>query len=140
MLKGIDPLLTPDLLALLAEAGHGDVVGVVDRNFPAYSQGVPAIDLPAADVTEALRAICALLPVDTRFLPFPVTHMLTADGTPGPAVDEVHAVLVAAEGQEVGLQGLERFAFYEAATHAHVIVRTGDTRPYACFLVTKGVL
>ncbi len=140
MLKGLDPLLTPGLLLLLAEAGHGDVVAVVDRNFPARSRGVPAIDLPGATVTEALRAICAVLPVDVHFQPTPVKHMLTADGTPGPAVEDVHTVLVAAEGHEVGMEGLERFAFYEAASHAYAIVRTSETRPYACFLVAKGVV
>ncbi len=140
MLKGIDPLLTPDLLFLLAEAGHGDVVAVVDRNLPAHSKGVPVIDLPGATVTEALRAICALLPVDVHFQPAPVKHMLTAEGTPGPAVGDVGAVLDAAEGRPVGMEGLERFAFYEAASHAHVIVQTSETLPYACFLVAKGVV
>ena len=140
MLKGIDPLLTPELLALLAEAGHGDVVAVVDRNFPAHSRGVPVVDLPGADAGQALRAICTLLPVDVHFQPAPVKHLLTSDGTPGPAVDDVHAVLVAAEGHEVGMEGLERFAFYEAASHAYVVVRTSETRPYACFLVAKGIV
>ena len=140
MLKGVNPLLTPDLLFLLAEAGHGDVVAVVDRNFPAHSQGVPVVDLPGATVTDALGAICTLLPVDVHFQPTPVRHMLTADGSPGPAVDDVRAVLAAAEGHDVGMEGLERFAFYEAASHAHVIVQTSETRPYACFLVAKGVI
>ena len=140
MLKGIDPLLVPDLLLLLAKAGHGDVVAVVDRNFPAHSTGVPVVELPGATVTEALRAICTLLPVDVHVQPTPVKHMVTAEGKPGPAVDDVHAVLVAAEGHEVGMEGIERFAFYEAAARACVVVRTSETRPYACFLVAKGIV
>ena len=67
-------------------------------------------------------------------------HMVTAEGKPGPAVDDVHAVLVAAEGHEVGMEGIERFAFYEAAARACVVVRTSETRPYACFLVAKGIV
>ncbi|OJV82992.1 MAG: hypothetical protein BGO37_13595 [Cellulomonas sp. 73-92] len=140
MLKGIDPLLTPDLLRALAAAGHGDVIGVVDRNFPAHSTGVPVIDLPGADATQALRAICALLPIDVEFQATPVAHMLTIDGEPGPAVDEVHATLVAAAGREVPMRGIERFDFYEGARSARVVVQTSDDRPYACFLVAKGVL
>jgi L-fucose mutarotase len=140
MLKGIDPLLTPDLLLLLAEAGHGDVVAVVDRNYPAHAAGVPVVELPGAGVAEALRAICTLLPVDVHFQDEPVRYMVTADGTPGPAVDDVRAVLVAAEGHEVGMAGLERFAFYEAASHAYVVVQTTEERPYSCFLVAKGVV
>ena len=140
MLKGLDPLLTPDLLRFLAAAGHGDVVAVVDRNFPARSSGLPVIDLPGVDVTSALRAICSLLPIDVDVDDAPVRHMLTGAGTPGPAVQDVHATLVAAEGREVPLRGLDRFAFYEAARGAYVVVQTGDDRPYACFLVTKGVV
>ena len=35
MLKSIDPILTPDLLWLLASMGHGDDLVVVDANHPA---------------------------------------------------------------------------------------------------------
>lgn len=140
MLKGIDPLLTPDLLLLIAEAGHGDVIAVVDKNYPAHSAGVPVVELPGADVTAALRAICSLLPVDRLFQPNPVKHMLTVEGVPGPAVEDVRATLVAAEGHEVGMEGLERFAFYAAAKEAYALVHTSDDRPYACFLVAKGVV
>lgn len=139
MLKGIDPLLTPDLLLLLAEAGHGDVVAVVDRNYPAHSAGVPVVELPGADVPAALRAICSLLPVD-GFQTYPVRHMLTADGSDGAAVPDVRDALAAAEGRQVDLQGLERFDFYAAAREAFVVVHTSEARPYACFLVAKGVV
>lgn len=140
MLKGIDPLLTPELLWRIARAGHGDVIAVVDRNFPAFSRGVPVIDLPGTDVTGAVRAVCSLLPVDVDFQPAPVKHMLTVDGVPGPAVEDVRAALLAAEGRDVGMEGVDRFAFYDAATRAEVIVHTSDRRPYACFLIAKGVL
>lgn len=140
MLKGIDPLLTPDLLSGIARAGHGDVVAVVDRNFPAYSTRAPVVELPGADVTGAVRAICALLPVDVDFQPAPVKHMLAGTGTAGPAVADVHAALVDAEGRDVGMEGLDRFAFYDAAARAALVVRTSDARPYACFLIAKGVL
>ena len=140
MLKGIDPLLTPDLLRSVAAAGHGDVIAIVDRNFPAHSSGAPVIDLPGADVTRALRAICALLPIDVDFQATPVLHMLTGDGGPGPAVEDVRAALVAAEGREVPMGGIDRFAFYAATQGARVVVQTSDDRPYACFLVAKGVV
>ena len=140
MLRGIDPLLTPDLLRHLAAAGHGDVVAVVDRNFPAHATWAPVIDLPGADVTRALRAICALLPIDVDFEPTPVRHMLTGEGAPGPAVEDVRAVLVASEGRDVPMRGIERYAFYDAVRAARVVVQTSDDRPYACFLVAKGVL
>lgn len=140
MLKGIDPLLTPELLFGIARAGHGDVVAVVDRNFPAFSTGVPVVELPGVDVTAAVRAICALLPVDVDFQPAPVKHMLTGARVAGPAVEDVHAALVDAEGRDIEMEGLDRFAFYDAAARAVLVVHTSDARPYACFLVTKGVI
>jgi ABC-type sugar transport system ATPase subunit len=40
MLKGIDPLLTPDLLLkVLAEMGHGDEIVIADANFTATTLG-----------------------------------------------------------------------------------------------------
>ena len=39
MLKGISPLLTPELLKILAEMGHGDELVIGDCNFPAQSMG-----------------------------------------------------------------------------------------------------
>lgn len=35
LLKGIDPILTAELLYVLRMAGHGDVISIVDCNFPA---------------------------------------------------------------------------------------------------------
>ena len=79
MLKGIDPLLTPDLLRLLAQMGHGDVLAVVDRNYPAHAAGAPVVELAGADLVGALRAILAVLPVDT-FIDPPAWHMLMDSG------------------------------------------------------------
>lgn len=39
MLKGIDPLISPELLLVLARMGHGDTIAIVDANFPAASVG-----------------------------------------------------------------------------------------------------
>ena len=58
----------------------------------------------------------------------------------GPAVEAVHAALVDAEGRDIEMEGLDRFAFYDAAARAVLVVHTSDARPYACFLVTKGVI
>lgn len=72
MLKGIDPLLTPDLLKVLAEMGHGDAVVVADANFTAATLAripggghKPLIHLPGASVQRACEAILSLLPLGT---------------------------------------------------------------------------
>ena len=139
MLKNVDPLLVPDLLAALAQMGHGDVLAVVDRNFPAHSCGQRVIELPGADVTETLRAVLKLLPVDA-FQDPAAWHMRQDDGADGPAVPEVRSALDQAEQRQVGFAGVARPDFYELARGAYCTIRTADDRPYACFLVAKGVV
>jgi L-fucose mutarotase len=138
VLKGIDPVLSPALLAALARMGHGDVVGIVDRNYPAYAAGVEVVEL-AVDVPTAVRAIVSLMPVD-GFDGTPVRHMLTDDGEEGPVADEVRASVNQAESREVASLGVPRLEFYPAARECSVMVRTIEDRPYACFMLAKGVL
>ena len=141
VLKNIDPLLTPALLAALREMGHGDVLAIVDRNFPAYASDRPVIDLPAADTTAAATAILSVLPVDDFDEPaaFHMHPVGEPDGR-GPALDAFVAVLEKAEGRPAAVGGVERFEFYRRARDAYCVVATGDTRPYACFLIVKGVV
>ncbi len=138
MLKGIDPVLEPDLLALLARMGHGDVLAVVDRNYPAHAAGVPVVEL-TVDLPRALEAVLSLMPVDA-FVEHPVRHMLTDDGEDGPALADVRAVVDRAEGREVGVAGIDRHDFYPAARGCAGVIRTVEDRPYACVMVAKGVI
>ncbi len=141
MLKGIDPLLTGSLLKILDEMGHGDVLGLVDRNFPAYRYGVPVIDLRGADTEAAARAILSVFPLD-GFVDAPVRRM-EIDGEPDTVTDATTALgRVAAEldGSEAAIQSVERFDFYEQAKGATAFVHTGETIPYSCYLLQKGVV
>src|SRR6478752_3185261 len=80
MLKNVPPEIPPELLLTLAEMGHGDRLAVVDRNFPAYAGRLPVQPLPGLTIPGALRAILALLPVDT--FEDPPVHFMTPDGEP----------------------------------------------------------
>src|SRR4051794_37523938 len=80
MLKGINPLLSPALLHVLAAMGHGDELAVVDRNYPAYGAGRPVIHLDGVATTAALTAILEHLPLDT-FVKRPLLHMHEGDAT-----------------------------------------------------------
>ncbi|HLS40254.1 MAG TPA: RbsD/FucU domain-containing protein [Ornithinicoccus sp.] len=141
MLKGIDPLLTGSLLAILDEMGHGDVLGLVDRNFPAYRYEAPVIDLRGADTAAAARAVLQVFPLDS-FVEAPVRRM-EIDGEPD-TVTEATAALsrlaAEAEGREVTIASVERFDFYEQAKGAMAFVQTGETIPYSCYLLQKGVV
>lgn len=141
MLKHIDPLLTGALLRLLDEMGHGDVLGLVDRNFPAYRYGKPVVDLRGSDTDAAGRALLSVFPLD-GYVDAPIQRM-EVDGAPeqvNAATARLQAVADEAEGRSVTISSLERFSFYEAATEAAVFVQTGETVPYSCYLLRKGVV
>jgi L-fucose mutarotase len=141
MLKGLDPLLGPDLLHVLAAMGHGDELVVADGNFPAASLARRLVRLDGVDAPRALRAILSVFPLDT-FTPTPVKVMAVV-GDPGavpPPVEEFQAIVNAAAGRSVRLDALERFAFYERARAAFAVIATGEARPYGNILLVKGVV
>ncbi len=141
MLKNVHPLLTGPLLSLLDRMGHGDVLGQVDRNFPAYRYGAPVIDFRGVDTSAAAEALLSVFPLDS-FVEEAV-HRMEIDGAP----DEINAATAAlqraadaAEGRSVRMASVERFAFYESARSASAFVQTGETIPYGCYLLRKGVV
>jgi L-fucose mutarotase len=141
MLKTIPPLLTPELLWCLAAMGHGDRLGVVNANYPAYSRHERVIALPGVSLVEAIASILQLMPVDdigTR----PAVRMV-ADGQAGdmPQVHrDVQCVLDRAEGRSVEIQALERTPFFDQAGSCFAAVHTSDNSPFGCFVFTKGVV
>jgi L-fucose mutarotase len=138
MLIGLDPLLTPDLLHALAAMGHGDTIVLVDANYPA-TRGRRLISLPGANVTEALRAVLSLLPLDT-FVPDPAVVMQVV-GEPNTVPDVVAEMNAALEGHGAApSKSIERHAFYAAAERAYAIVHTGERRFYGNIILTKGVI
>ncbi len=146
MLKAIDPLLSPDLLWVLASMGHGDDLALVDANHPAeriarmtgYGR---LVGLPGIAMARAARAILSVLPVD-QSEPDPIRRMLVVgDPAAVPAVQvEVLAEVERAAPHAAPLGGIERFAFYERAKAAFAVVQVGDPRPFGCFLIRKGVI
>ena len=146
MLKNISNQLSPDLLWCLASMGHGERLVLVDRNFPAHdvvrhTSTAKLIDLPGLDIPQATRAILSVMPLDD-FIPCPVSRMKVVDDPDKllPMQAEVHAIARECEGRDVGMEALERFAFYEAAKQGFAVVRTSEFRPYGCFLFTMGVI
>ncbi len=145
MLKGIDPLLTPELLRVLAEMGHGDEIVVADANFTATTlgRGKPLIRLPGADLQRACEAVLSLLPLDVAVAQ-PVAYMQVSDSADGYRSALQRRVIwrlgEAGWATPSQCQGVERFAFYERVHGAHAIVQTGELQPYANFIFKKGVI
>lgn len=143
MLKNIDPILSPSLLEALRAMGHGDDICLVDANFPAESVAGsrPLIRLDGVSMNQVANAVFSVLPLDS-FVDQPMVRMeMLGQPQQMPEV-QVEVLALAHRHYEAGLTmgSLERFAFYEAARKAFVIVATGDRRPYGCFLIKKGII
>ncbi len=141
MLKGIPPLLTPDLLHALASMGHGDTIAIVDANFPSASVGRLVITVAGAGAHEVLGAVLDVMPLDTAGgTPAYTMEVLgEPDAIPEPVADFA-AVLADRDLLDVEIGHLDRQAFYERASEAFAVVRTGELRPYGNILLVKGTV
>ncbi|WP_460781080.1 RbsD/FucU family protein [Microbacterium shaanxiense] len=134
MLEGINPLLTGEMLLHLDRMGHSDAVVIADAHFPAWALGERVIDLPGTTTPEVLAAIRTVIPLDDA----PGLDLMeSADGE----VLDVQQELMRAAGTAVeSTRFVERFAYYELAAPAYLMVRTGETRKYGNALLRKGVV
>ena len=145
MLKGIDPLLTPDLLKHLCAMGHGEWVAVVDANFTAdwLAQGrIPVVRLPSNDLARVSRAVLSVLPLAVDVAQ-PAAYMRVCASVDGHRTAAQQAVvdLVVGEGRRPDeVEAVERFAFYEKIKGASLIVQSGEATAYGNALFCKGVI
>lgn len=148
MLKSIDPLLTPDLLRILCEMGHGNTIVIADANFTAMQLAAdkrahpcPVIRIPGIGIARVAQAVLSVFPLGTA-AEQPVQYMQVGDTAPGymSAAQREVMQLVDAHYPSMAAQGLERFAFYDATKSAYAIIQTGEMQPYANFIFAKGVI
>lgn len=136
MLKGIHSLLTPPLLAALAEMGHGDEIAIVDANFPAATNARRLIHAGGLDAPRVLQAVLTVLPLDS-FVPCPAAVMTPPEGRPT-IITLFQDLLDAAEGQAVAIEDVERHAFYRRTAESFAVVQTGEPRWWGNILLRKG--
>lgn len=140
MLKGIDPLLGPGLLAVLRGMGHGDEIVIADANFPAAATARSLVRADGVDAVRMVRAVAALMPLDD-FVPAAVFRMAVVDAPETiPPITAVFAEALAAEGYSGPIEAIERAAFYDRARRAFAVVATGETRLYGNLILKKGVI
>jgi L-fucose mutarotase len=140
VLKGIDPLLGPELLAMLRAMGHGDEIVIADANFPAAANARRLVRLEGVTAPRALAAIVSVLPLDD-FVPqaaFRMEDSANPQAVP-PVCEEMERVLAAA-GYGRGVAGIERHAFYARAREAYGIVATGEPRFWGNLILKKGAI
>lgn len=145
MLKNIPNILSPALLAVLQEMGHGDTLVIGDGNFPgtsvAAANGAKIVRADGHGVCVLLDAILQLMPLDEH-VQTPAMLMDKAERDRHLTItiwDEYRRILEKhAPGVELGFY--ERFAFYEQAKRAFCVVQSGESAIYANILLQKGVV
>lgn len=141
MLRGINPILSPDLLHTLAAMGHGDEIVIADANFPAENMGQRCLRLDGISATSVLDAVLQIMPLDI-FVDAPAqTMQVVGEAQQVPeVVSEFQKIIDAVADHPAQITTLERFAFYERAQAAYAIVQTGELRLYGNIILKKGVI
>ena len=139
MLKGISPVVSPDLLKAMAEMGHGDEIVFSDAHFPAHQFGRDCAYVLRADGLTADRLLAGVAPL-LELDPYVAAPIVMMAPVPGDTLDpEIERRYRAALRYAGEIERMERFAFYERAKRAYAIVITGETGKYGNIILKKGV-
>jgi L-fucose mutarotase len=141
MLKGIPEILSPELLKILCEMGHGDEIVISDGNFPGASCGQRLVRADGHTVCEILDAVLSVFPLDS----YSEVQANVMRVTPGdsyiPVIwEDFKKIVQKHEPVNNKFGDIERFEFYARAKKAYVVVQTSDMALYANILLTKGVI
>lgn len=141
MLKGISPVISPDLIKILMEMGHGDELVIADGNFPAASIAQRLVRADGLDGPTLLDAILSIFPLD-QYVEKPVALMAVVPGDPYKPViwDDYRPIVQRHEAAFTDFEYVERFAFYERAKKAYAVLATGEMALYANLILKKGVV
>jgi L-fucose mutarotase len=141
MLKGLPSILSPELLKVLMEMGHGDEIVIADGNFPAASIAQKLMRCDGHGIPPLLEAILTLFPLDS-YIEKPAALMAVVSGDmTKPTIWEEYRTIIKNSGEKFSdFEFIERFAFYERAQKAYAIVATSESALYANIILKKGVI
>ena len=135
MLKGISPVISPELLKTLAEMGHGDEIVISDAHFPGHAYNARVLRADGIGADQLLAGIAPLFELDTYATPVIMMSAVPGDEL-DPAVEKKYR---AALGYDGAVERVERYAFYERAKAAYAVVISGETAKYGNIILKKGV-
>ena len=142
MLKGIPKLVSPELLKILCEMGHGDEIVIADANFPSQNYGKRVIRADGLSGTQMLDAVMSLLPLDTYAdANFVLMELVDSDkGKVNPTIWDEYTEIAKKHDENLRVGKMERFAFYQRAKEAYAVIATGEEAIYANIIIKKGVI
>jgi L-fucose mutarotase len=139
MLKGISPCVSPALLKVLAEMGHGDEIVLADAHFPGHSVNTRTLRADGVPVARLLDGIIPLFELDSYADPLVMMQAVQGD-TLDPAVETDYMATIRRHAPRAPSPvRIDRIAFYERARQAYAVVMTGEVRKYGNLLLKKGV-
>lgn len=141
MLKGIDPLLSPQLLQVLSSMGHRHEIAIVDSNYACDPDKSNVVRLDGISATAALRAVLSVLPLE-RNDPEGCWRMIAKSDPANeqPIFLEFQQVIAEFEDAEMKLVPLSTADFKDRARAAYAVLVTGETRLYGNILLRKGTV
>jgi len=140
MLKNIPSIISPELLKILMEMGHGDEIVISDGNFPAAAMAQRLVRLDGHGVPAVLEAILSLMPLDI-YVEAPVALMEVVKGDSYvPTIWDTYKKIIVEQEGDKKIDYVERFDFYDRAKVAYAVVATGETSLYANIILKKGVV
>ena len=141
MLRNIPDIISPQLMQVMMEMGHGDEICLGDANFPDVSMGKRVVWMEGHTVPQVLEAMLQFFPLDT-FVKKPCTLMASPDGEPK-AWAKFREVIEAndfAGAFKDGFELVDRFDFYDRARNCFAVVSTSEHEAYSCLILKKGVI
>ncbi len=142
MLKGISKIVSPELVKVLCEMGHGDEIVIADGNFPSENFGKRVIRADGISGTAMLDACLQLIPLDTYSDPnFILMQLMDCDkGRINPVIWAEYKKIAYSHDANVRVGNIDRFEFYERAKNAYAVIATGEAAVYANIILKKGVI
>lgn len=138
MLKGISPTVSPELLKVLSEMGHGDEIILADAHFPGHSFNERVLRADGVDVGTLLRGIIPLFELDSYAQPLVMMAAVEGDEL-DPTVEQRYRKALFGSAPGPDISRIDRFAFYDRAKAAFAVVMTGEVAKYGNILLKKGV-
>lgn len=139
-------LTHPEILRVLARAGHHSRILIADGNYPASAKRGPNAELVCLNlapgvvtVTQVLRALLATVPIDhVNTMGIPADDPYAQQGAP-PVWNDYRRVLTES-GSNLKLEPILKWDFYKAVESPdHVLtIQTADQALWANVLLTMG--
>ena len=141
MLKGISKILSPDLLKILCEMGHGDEIVIADANFPSANYGKRVIRTDGISGIDMLNAVLSVFPLDTYSDPNMILmQLMDCDvGKINPEIWAKYKEIAQKNDDNTKIGNIDRFEFYDRAKEAYAVIATGEEAVYANILLKKAL-